>query len=160
MGHLDDLADDLTRARDLKRRQLGSTVPQCRSCPESDPLALTGVAPDIVCYECRSLEHGRDWVEGHHVSGQSNDPADIVALPGNDHRVVSVAQARWDHATLRNPEGSPLLRAAAAVRSWLDLLAAILDRSVGWVPASLERLDAALRLEIGPTWWTDLGWEG
>lgn len=160
MGELDEFADALARARDLRRRQLGTPAPKCGSCGEGDPLALSGVSPTLRCYECLAIEQGRRAVEAHHVAGRANDPSDTVGLPGNDHRVVSALQARWDAKTLRNPDGSPLLQAAAGIRGWLDVLVVILDRSVGWVPAFLEWLDAALRLKIGPAWWCDLGWEG
>ncbi len=159
MGELDDFADWLARWRDLRRRQLGAWEPSCRSCGESDPLALSGLHPEIHCYECLAMEQGRSPVEGHHVAGRANDSSTVVDLPGNDHRVASAAQAQWDMDTLRNSDGSPLLQAAAAIRGWLDVLAVIIDRSVGWIPAFLEWLDAALRRRLGPAWWVDLGWE-
>jgi hypothetical protein len=62
--------------------------------------------------------------------------------------------------TLRNPDGSPLLRAAASIRGWLDTLRLIMERTVGWVPAFLEWLDARLRVTIGVQWWVTLGYEG
>ena len=61
--------------------------------------------------------------------------------------------------SLANANGSPLLRAAAAVRGWLDLLWLIIERTVGWVPAMLETLDAWLRQRLGARWWEDFGWE-
>ena len=60
---------------------------------------------------------------------------------------------RWE--TLRNPDGSPLLRAAAALRGWLDLLWLIMVRAVGWIPVFLEQLDAHLRQRLGERWWED-----
>ena len=58
--------------------------------------------------------------------------------------------------TLRNREGSPLRRAAAAVRGWLDVLRLIIDRSAGWVPEVLENLDQGLTTRLGPRWWEHL----
>lgn len=159
MGELDDRADALAEQRERRLRQLGTRTPRCCRCTETDPLALTGVAPDIVCYECRAIEHGRSGVEGHHISGRANDPDASVDLLGNDHRVASASQADWPTGTLRNPDASPLLKAAAMIRGWLDVLAVVVERA-GWVPAFLERLDGVLREAIGATWWIDLGWEG
>jgi hypothetical protein len=160
MSYLDDWIDDRDERREQRLRQLGTRSPRCRGCPETDTFALSGVHPDIVCYECLAIEQGRSPIEGHHVSGRANDPDDVIDLPGNDHRPVSAAQLRWPAETLRNPDGSPALRAAAAIRGWLEVLALIMDRTVGWVPRFLEWLDGALRTAIGPAWWTTLGWEG
>jgi hypothetical protein len=160
MSDFDDWIDDRDERREQRLRQLGTRSPRCRACAETDPFALFGVHPDIVCDECRAIEQGRSPVEGHHVSGRANDPDDVIDLPGNDHRALSAAQLGWPAETLRNPNGSPLLRAAAAIRGWLEVLALILDRTVGWVPGFLEWLEAALGTAIGPAWWADLGWEG
>jgi hypothetical protein len=65
----------------------------------------------------------------------------------------------WDRDTLRDPDASPLLRAAAAIRAWMDILCLIIERTVGWVPACLESLDAYLREVLGPEWWEEWGWE-
>ena len=59
---------------------------------------------------------------------------------------------RWPRETLRNPDGSPLLRAAALARGWEDVLYVVMVL-VAWVPLYLEQLDAWLRQEIGPRWW-------
>lgn len=160
MGHLDQWADAHDEDRERRLRQLGTRTPKCRSCSETDAFALTGVHPDLVCYECQAHEAGRSAVEGHHVSGQANDPDDIVVIPGNDHRVISAAQLRWPTDTLRNPDGSPLLQASAAVRGWMEILVLVIDRTVDWVPAFLEWLDAALTAKLGARWWVDLGWGG
>jgi hypothetical protein len=152
--------------RDRRARQLGSPDPRCVLCGEQNPLALCGTAPDIRCYECLAQAEGRSVTEGHHVAGRQNDPDDIVPVLGNDHRVLSDAQTHeWPSRTLRNPEGSPLLAAAAAIRGWLDILRLVMDRTVGWVPGFLEALDAFLRTQRGEQWWTDIdltdiGWGG
>jgi hypothetical protein len=112
------------------------------------------VEPEIYCYEHALCRRGRPWVEGHHALGRHNDPQTVDA-PANDHRVLSDLQLAWPRETLRNPDGSPLLRAAAAIRGWLDVLWLVMTRCVGWVPAFLEQLDAWLRERIGPRWWED-----
>jgi hypothetical protein len=135
---------------------LGTRTPRCAvpGCTETDPLALTGIAPAILCYEHRQLADGKAWVEQDHRSGQHNHPA-TVGIPANDHRILSAMQQSWPRDTLRNPDGSPLLKAAASVRGWLDLLRVIVARTVGWVPAFLETLDQWLRDRIGDPWWND-----
>jgi hypothetical protein len=124
-------------------------------CGESHPFALTGCEPAVECYE-HAL--GR-WTEEQHWFGQHNDPL-TGPIPANDHRVLSEFQARWPQDTLRNRDGSPLLRAAAALRSWLDVMRLLVDRVVGRIPPFLEHLDGWLRERLGPRWWDDLGWSG
>jgi hypothetical protein len=135
-----------------KRRTLG-TAQKCASCEETDPRCLRRVGDVVLCSECENTQTGRARVERHHVAGQHNLP-DTVPIPGNDHRVLSDAQVNWPKETLRNPDGSPVLKAAAALRGWLDVLRLIIDRTVGWIPEFLERLDAWLREHVGPRYWT------
>jgi hypothetical protein len=141
--------------REERRRSLGQRLPHCSvpGCRETDPLALTGIHPEILCYEHDAVRNGRDWLEDHHLAGRANDPA-TVRIPGNDHRAISERQnVTWRRETLRNPEGSPLIKAAAEIRGWLDILWLILERTVASVPTFLEALDAWLIEEIGPRWW-------
>lgn len=134
-------------------RRLGTRQPQCSRCLESDPAALTGVHPNIVCYEC--LGHR---IEGDHFDGRANSDL-VFPIPGNDHRARSALQGDWPVETLRNPEGSPLLRAAAAIRSWLDFLWLIITRALRWVAPALEKLDRLLEDRLGPKWWVTIGFE-
>ena len=83
-----------------------------------------------------------------------------MPIPANDHAVLTDRQHDWPAATLRNLDGSPLLVAAAALRGWLDVLRLLIERTVGWIPDALERLDDALRKHLGPGWWDAVGWEG
>src|SRR5262245_64684053 len=121
-------------------RRLGTRQPKCQRCTETDPLALQGVAPDLLCAECAARQVGRSPTEKHHVAGQHNDPTK-TPIPTNDHKVLSDQQRDWPTATLRNREGSPLLQAAGALRGWLDVLRLIIERTVGWIPDMLEALD-------------------
>jgi hypothetical protein len=161
VSYLEDWAERRDERREQRLRQLGTRTPRCSrpGCNETDPFALTGVDPEIVCYECQSEQRGRSIIEAHHLAGRHNDPATTVDLLGNDHRALNDLQCDWPRHVLRNPDGSPLLHAAAAVRGWLDVLALVLERAVGWVPEFLEWLDDALRTAIGPRWWDDLSWE-
>jgi hypothetical protein len=152
----DDRWEQWEERLEERLRQLGTDTPFCHKpdCDETCPLALTGVEPEIYCYEHDPRRRGRPGVEAHHPPGRHNDPR-TIDVPANDHRVLSDLQLAWPLETLRNPDGSPLLRAAAAIRGWLDVLWLIMTRSVGWVPAFLEQLDAWLRERIGPRWWDD-----
>ncbi len=139
--------------------RLGTRQPRCRRCGESDPDTLQGIHPDITCYECAARQSGRLGSEQHHVAGRHNSPV-TVAIPGNDHRVLSGMQRDWPERTLRNLDGSPLLTAAAAIRGWLDVLVLIVQRTLVHIPSFLERLDEALRAKHGVRWWEELEFEG
>ena len=141
-------------ALDARLRALGTRSPKCSflCCDETDPFALTGVHPGILCREHDADRHGRQWIEEHHPAGKSNDPC-TVPIPANDHAVLSANQALWPRETLRNPDGSPLLRLAAAIRGWLEILRLIIERAIAWAPAYLGDLDKRLRAVHGDEWW-------
>ncbi len=141
--------------REQRLRELGTRSPHCQLCLEEDPFALTGVAPDILCYECRRKQVA--YEEAHHIAGQYNDPL-TVNLPGNMHRLISERQLGWPKQTLRNPDGSPLLKAAAWLRGYVDMMFVLIERGLAWIPDFLEWLDARLRELIGDHWWIKLGW--
>jgi hypothetical protein len=84
---LEDLREDRYRA-------LGTGTPRCQQpgCEETDPLALTGAHPNILCQEHLSDRDGRNWTQDHHYSGKANSP-EKGAIPANDHAVVSAAQS-------------------------------------------------------------------
>ncbi len=148
-------SDEDDDARDARReaaiRRLDTRQPRC-PCGEREPLALTGRHPHIRCYECQALAAGRPWVEQQHPQGQANGP-NTVPIPGNDHRVIDDRKRDWPRDTLRNPDGSPLLRAAACLRGWLDTLRHVVDETVGWIPAFLELIDRWLVQLLGARWW-------
>lgn len=150
-----DSDDGQDGRREAKRYELGVPHPACSApgCGESDPIALTGVAPNIRCYEHDRLRRGRSPVERQHPAGRHNLEV-TVPIGGNDHRVIDDLKYDWPPGTLRNPDGSPLLRAAACLRGWLDTLQIIVSRTVGWIPAFLEALDAWLTITLGGFWWT------
>jgi hypothetical protein len=143
-------------------RRLGTSHPRCSvpGCDEANPFALTGVHPNELCYEHRAEQEGRTPFEGHHSAGHHNAPHKIVITPGNDHRVLSEHQRDWPEKTLRNPDQNPLIRAAAALRGWLDLLRVVIERTVGWIPGFLEWLEDQLCDRLGTRWWDQLGWTG
>lgn len=154
----DEYGSDEVR-REAHLRRLGTRNPRCSvpGCSETRPEALTGVHPHILCYEHAALRDGRATVEGQHPQGQRNDPEATVPMAGNDHRVWDDAKRDWPERTLRNPDGSPLLKIASGIRSLLDFLRLLFEKLLGWAPAFLERLDEALRSHFGDKWWESLG---
>jgi hypothetical protein len=140
----------LEERRALRYRALGTRTPRCtvEECGETDPVALTGVHPNIVCREHLADALGESWTQDHHPPGKQNDPM-TVPVPSNDHGLVSELQALWPAERLRNPDGSPLLRAAAWLRGWLVILQVIIERAVGRIPGALENLDRLLSRSSG-----------
>jgi len=123
-------------------------------CGETNPTAL--VASDC-CYACSPRANGKHGVEKHHLAGRANSSF-AVPLTANDHRIVTDLQVDWPHETLRNPDGSPLLLAAALLRGFLDVLRLIVERLL-WITGFLERLDHRLGERLGGRWWEDFGWQ-
>lgn len=158
-GEFEDPFEVVKRIEEQYRR-LGIRTPVCAwpGCGERNPFTLIGRHPDISCYEHYSLRTGRRPYESHHVAGKANSDA-TADVPGNDHRILSELQRFWPEDTLRNAEHSPLLKAAAAIRGWCDVLLVIIDRGVGWIPGFLEWLHLALVDHHGPNWWKQLGWD-
>ncbi len=134
-----------------RTREVGPGA-KCALCDERDPRALVARASRVLCYECLVAEQGRPRTEKHHFPNEDNALL-IVMIPGNDHRILNERQRDWPEKTFRNPHGSPLLKASAAIRGWVDVLRLIIDRGVGWIPAFLEELDAWLSGRLGPEWW-------
>lgn len=150
----------IVRARRQARR-LGAPEP-CQGCGEVDPRCLTRRENGIRCYACQRVAARASAFEKHHLAGQHN-LAETALVPANDHRILSDMQNDWPETTMRNSDRSPLLIAAAAIRGWLDVLQLIIERTVGWIPAFLEGLDAWLRVLVGDGYWTRSGfprWPG
>src|SRR5262249_51624249 len=146
------MTNDKSTRRDVRHeqqsRRLGTRTPQCGSCEETHGAALTTQDEKIICYECILKESGKPTIENHHFAGKRNDSL-TVPIPGNDHRILSDWQRDWPADTLRNPNSSPLLKTAGAIRGFLDVLRLIIERILGWVPEFLEGLDAYLTSSIG-----------
>lgn len=65
---------------------------------------------------CYLLKHGKKPPERHHIAGKANSSV-TVEVRANVHRAqLSAAQYEWPRRTLSNPDGSPLLDVAGAVR--------------------------------------------
>ncbi len=142
-----------TDARHARRKRSLPHSARC-ACGETDPRCLTNTPDGVRCYGCQVEQRGRSSTEAHHPAGRHN-LITTVRIPANEHRILSARQQSWPTATLRNPDGSPLLQAAAAIRGWMDVLALILERTVSWIPHFLEALDTWLRDRIDERWWSD-----
>jgi hypothetical protein len=145
--------------REQQLRRLNTRNPDCDVCGESEPAALIKIEGRIICYECKAKALGKSTAEWHHYAGKNNDSFS-VPVHGNDHRVLSDYQRDWPTETLRNPNASPLLKAAASLRGWLDILRLLIERILGWIPPFLESLDGHLSSVIGEQWWVNLDLKG
>jgi hypothetical protein len=139
--------------------RLGTRTPQCQGqdCVETDPFALTGTFPDILCAACLAQRTGKLDTERHHAAGQHNLSV-TVPIPINEHRILSDRQRDWPEETLKNPKANPLLKAAGALRGWIDILKLVIERCIGWIPAMLESLNTHLIQRLGPSWWEEWDW--
>ena len=117
-------SDEDRRAEDAFER-FGTRKPRCSvpGCPVTDWRQLTGDEPaHLLCYEHLAEKQGRSPVEDHHLIGHHNDERLKMPFLGNLHRVMNDGQRDWPEKTLKNPQGSPALKAAACVRASCDWL--------------------------------------
>jgi len=106
------------RAATAKRR--AGVNSRCE-CGEQRPLALIPGSSPTICAKCQREREGRSIMDSHHPFGKANDPETTTPTPVNDHRAeLSKAQEDWPKRTRENPDGSPLLRAAACVRGFVE----------------------------------------
>jgi len=144
----DPLAAWVRQAR--ARRRVGVDA-RC-GCGESREYRLIKGREPPTCFACDRIAQGREAFEVQHVFGQNNGPETLL-VPINDHRaVLSVEQYAWPPKTLRNPNGSPLLRAAGYLRGLSETIRYLLDQCE-WIADFLERLDTMLEKRLGRFWW-------
>lgn len=142
-----------TDARHARRQRALPKDARC-SCGEADARCLISTGDGVTCYACQAATAGRSDTEHHHVAGRHNLEM-AVPIPNNEHRILSDRQQDWPTGTVRNPNRSPLLQAAAAIRGWMDILVLILECAIGWIPGFLEALEAWLCERLGPDWGRD-----
>lgn len=143
-----DLTEKFKRDSVAERR-VGANN-RCK-CGESRVKALVGKTG--ICVECQRRKNGRATFDNHHVAGRRNCRT-TVAVPVNDHRArLSEDQRDWPYCTLENPEGCPLLTAAACVRGFIDMIHYLTDEFLFWIAEILETLSLWLRERLGPGWW-------
>lgn len=135
------------------QRRVGENA-QC-ACGEKRPEALIRNNNLTICAACTRKREGKTTMDKHHVAGKSNHPA-TIEVPVNDHRArLSVAQHDWPKESLENPDRSPLLRAAACIRGFIDTLIYLVETFLHWIAAMLETLDIFLVEKFGQKWWID-----
>ena len=138
-------------------RRVGENT-QCAYCDETRPEALNTKSNPIACEECQRRRRGIMTMDNHHIAGKANSPI-TTSIPANDHQAdLSNAQYDWPKETLENRDGSPLLRGAACVRGFADVVVYYAEQFLLWIAEMLELLSARLREEWGYKWWlkTDL----
>ena len=119
------------------------------ACGEDRPEALIRGSNPRVCAKCDRRKMGRRKTDDHHIAGQANDPV-TISVPVNDHRAeLSVAQQDWPPKTLQNPDGSPLLAAAARIRGFVDTSNYLMQHFLLQGAAVLELLDTNNKQESG-----------
>jgi hypothetical protein len=124
-------------------------------CGESRPQALMTGSKPITCFECDRKNRDRNICDKHHPAGQANSPI-TIPTPVNDHRaVLSEAQYDWPTPTLQNPNGSPILAAAACIRGFCDTILYLAERLLLWIVEMLELLDAFLSTKLREKWWVN-----
>jgi hypothetical protein len=131
------------------RRVGGHT--QC-ACGETRPEALIARSNPTICAACDRKRRGKTTFDDHHVAGKANNPVTIPVWV-NDHRAcLSVAQDDWSKETRENPDGSPLLAAAAHIRGFMDTGIYLLEK-LFWIVEMLEMAHAIFVKKLGPKWW-------
>jgi hypothetical protein len=134
-------------------RRVGKNA-QC-VCGEARPEALIAGSNPIICAECRRKKQGKSNMDKHHYAGKPNSPI-TIPIPVNDHRAhLSTAQYDGPKQTRENPDGSPLLAAAASIRGFTDTARYLIEKGLLWIADMLELLHAYLAKQFGPKWWLD-----
>jgi hypothetical protein len=107
----------------------------------------------VICHECKRKEQSITTRDNHHFAMKANSPI-TVSIPVNDHRAeLNVAQHDWPKLTRENPDGSPLIAAAACIRGFIDTILYLIREGLHWIADMLEAADACLTKKLGPKWW-------
>jgi hypothetical protein len=145
--------------RSKVERRLGEAK-SCTQCGESRSEAIVARSRPRLCEQCYRVRRGAKKTDAHHIAGKANSPI-TIEVPANDHRgALSAAQYEWPPKTLQNPDGSPILRMAGAVRGVTDFIAELVTRFLESCARGLELLDNVVRQKLGDAWWVDTPIEG
>jgi hypothetical protein len=91
--------------------------------------------------------------DDHHFAMKANSPV-TIPIPVNDHVAdLNTAQQDWPQRTRENPDGSPLIAAAGAVRGFIDTIVYLIEKGLSWVAELLEKLDEWATAKHGPKYW-------
>jgi hypothetical protein len=120
------------------------------TCGETRPEAFAK-GKSKVCARCKRKRRGHATMDKHHFAGKANDPT-TVPVDVDDHRArLTADQLDWPRETRENPDGSPLLAAAAAIRGLVDTEVYLLE-TLRKHAAILEGIDAYLVRTQGRKW--------
>lgn len=138
-------------ARQAKAQRRVGEGSVCADCGGSE--ALVARSRPKRCQECYQRKRGMKTTQRHHIAGRANSPV-TVEVPANAHcDKLSPAQYEWPPETLQNPDGSPLLRAAGALRGSCDFIAELILQFIESCAVFLEEVNAWLCDEYGERWW-------
>jgi hypothetical protein len=145
----DPIAADQRRATAARRAGINA---RCR-CGEDGPEALVVRGKEVICVECGRKNKGKTIMDKHHIAGKASSPI-TISIPANDHRArLSVDQHDWPARTLENPDRSPLLKAAACIRGFIDTVQYLIEELLLWIADLLEKVDAYFDDHSGSKWW-------
>ena len=137
--------------RTIAQRRAG--VDAICDCGEMRPEALIRVKTGVICHACKRKQSGKTTKDEHHFAMKANSPI-TVSVPVNDHVAdLNVAQHDWPKQTRENPEGSPLIAAAACIRGFIDTIVYLINKGLHWIADMLEAADACLARRLGSKWW-------
>lgn len=146
----DPIGKEQRRIRTQRRVGVGS---KCASCGESRLEALIAGTNSVICAECQRKKKGFSIMDHHHVAGRANHRL-TIQVPANDHRaILTPAMYDWPKKTRENPTGSPVLAAAACIRSLCDYVIYLIENLVYWIAEFLETLHDKLVCEFGEQYW-------
>lgn len=141
--------------REAKAARRAGKNTRCVECGEARLKALVKGSKPTCCAKCNRKMKGQTTMDKHHPAGRANSKV-TVTIPVNDHRaVLSVAQYDWPKATLENPEGCPLIAAAAWIRGFIDTARYLIEELLQHAAGLLEILSTFLDDRLGPQWWLD-----
>jgi hypothetical protein len=121
-------------------------------CGETRPQVFASRNSKL-CAKCERKKRGHKTTDDHHVAGKANDPI-TIPVDVNDHRArLSADQMDWPKETRENPDGSPLLAAAGAIRGFIDTVVYLLGKLLLRHAEILEKIDAYLVRTLGRKWW-------
>ena len=125
------------------------------ACGETRPQALIAGSNPTRCAACERERRGQTTVDDHHVAGKASSPV-TIPVPVNDHRAnLSAAQYDWPKETRENPDGSPLLAAAASIRGFADTIVYLIEKLL-WIAEMLEMAHPYLVKKLGLKWWLNM----
>ena len=135
----------------IAKRRLGVGA-SCK-CGETRAEALIRETNRVICHECKRKEQSITTRDDHHFAMKANSPI-TVSIPANDHRAeLNVAQYDWPKRTRENPDGSPLIAAAASIRGFIDIILYLINEGLHWIADMLEIADVCLVRKLGSKWW-------